>query len=141
MTRPSAYVLFLGSALMLGAGCATPSAATPAAAESAATAAPAAAAHVTAEQAQALVQSGARLVDVRTPEEFAAGHMEGALNVPLDTLQARAPGELGPRDAPVVVYCRTGRRSGKAAALLKELGFTQVHDLGPMPGGTPAPAK
>jgi phage shock protein E len=92
---------------------------------------------VTEAQARALVKDGARLVDVRTPEEFAAGHMEGAINLPLDTLQARATAELAPREAPVVLYCRSGRRSAKAAVLLGELGFTQVHDLGPMPTGTP----
>jgi phage shock protein E len=123
------------AALALGAGCAprTPPATGEPTAAPAATAAPQR--RVTEQEARALVQRGARLLDVRTPEEFAAGHMPGALNVPVDVVAARAPSELAPLDAPVVVYCRTGRRSARATELLQSLGFTQVHDLGPMPEG------
>lgn len=78
--------------------------------------------------ARALVEAGARLVDVRTPQEFAAGHVPGSLNIPYEQIGARA-GELGDRTQPVVLYCRTGRRSGIAAAALKELGFTRVYDM------------
>lgn len=78
--------------------------------------------------AQALVEAGARLVDVRTPQEFVAGHVPGSLNIPFDQIGARA-GELGDRTQPVVLYCRTGRRSGVAAATLRELGFTRVYDM------------
>jgi phage shock protein E len=141
VTRSPAFLSF-AAALALCVGCATrPTAASSAPIASTASATPgAAAAHVTEEQARALVKDGARLVDVRTPEEFAAGHLEGAINLPVDTLKSRAAAELAPSDAPVVLYCRSGRRSAQAAALLGELGFTQVHDLGPMPTGTPAAA-
>ncbi len=72
----------------------------------------------------------ARLVDVRTPEEFAGGHVRGATNVPLAELRARL-GELGaPETAHVAVYCRSGRRSAEAAAVLREAGFRHVRDLG-----------
>jgi phage shock protein E len=125
-----AAALLFGAALAAGCTSAPHSAAPPAPASSAQPGG-----QVTQREAQALVQAGARLVDVRTPEEFAEGHMPGALNVPVDVLSARAPGELAPQDGPVVVYCRTGRRSARAAAQLKALGFTQVHDLGPMPEG------
>jgi phage shock protein E len=79
----------------------------------------------------ALVASGARLVDVRTREEFAAGHIAGAVNIPVDELATRL-GELGARDHDVVVYCASGMRSASAARLLARAGFTSVHDLGPM---------
>ena len=82
-------------------------------------------------QARQLVQAGARLVDVRTPSEFAAGHIPGAINIPLQQLDSRLM-ELQPKDIPVVLYCRSGGRSGNAARVLKNAGFAAVHDLGPM---------
>jgi len=78
-----------------------------------------------------LVDSGALLVDVRTPEEYGAGHIEGAVNIPLGELGARLK-ELGDPKQPVVVYCRSGNRSGQAARQLKAEGFTKVSDLGAM---------
>lgn len=68
------------------------------------------------------------LVDVRTPEEFATGHIAGALNIPLDSLQTRLA-EI-PSDQPVVVYCRSGNRSAFAVNILKQAGYTEVYDLG-----------
>jgi phage shock protein E len=88
-------------------------------------------ADVTGADARRLVREGARLVDVRTPSEFAAGHIEGALNIPVQELGDRLQ-ELEPRDQAVVVYCRSGHRSGNAARLLTRAGFPTVHDLGAM---------
>jgi phage shock protein E len=81
--------------------------------------------------ARQLVQAGARLVDVRTPGEFAAGHIPGAINVPVQQLDTRMS-ELQPKETAIVVYCRSGQRSGNAARMLKSAGFEAVHDLGPM---------
>jgi len=78
--------------------------------------------------AQRLVAAGARLLDVRTQQEFDAGHLPGAILIPYDQVAARAS-ELGARDAPVVLYCRSGRRTGIAAEALRSLGFTRVWDL------------
>ena len=72
---------------------------------------------------------GATLVDVRTPEEFAQGHWDGAINIPLDDVPARLD-EFGECDAPVVLYCRTGRRSRLAAATLGQHGFNNVINAG-----------
>lgn len=82
---------------------------------------------VDAATALALAGKGARVVDVRTPAEFAEGHVPGAVNVPFDEIARRA-GEVGPKDAPVVLYCRSGRRSGVAAETLRALGYTKVYD-------------
>ena len=82
-------------------------------------------------QARELVQAGARLVDVRTPAEFASGHLPGAINIPVQELGDRLA-ELQPKDTPVVLYCRSGRRSSSAARTLKSAGFAAVHDLGSM---------
>jgi rhodanese-related sulfurtransferase/uncharacterized membrane protein YedE/YeeE len=84
-----------------------------------------------APSARQLVEGGAILVDVRSFGEFLAGHIEGALNVPLPELRERVD-ELGTRARPIVVYCRSGARSAQAALLLREQGFQRVHDLGSM---------
>ncbi len=72
-----------------------------------------------------------QLLDVRTPQEFAEGHLRGAVNIPLSELHRRLS-ELGDRSRPLVVYCRSGRRSAVAAAELRSSGFAEVHDLGAM---------
>jgi rhodanese-related sulfurtransferase/predicted DNA-binding WGR domain protein len=77
------------------------------------------------------VPEGVRLIDVRTPEEFASGHLKGAVNIPIDTLPSRLS-EVGDKSAPVAVYCKLGRRSARAAEFLQAQGFQQVTDLGPM---------
>jgi len=76
-----------------------------------------------------LVRCGARLLDVRTPAEFAEEHVPGATNIPVQELQERL-GELGATDRPLVVYCRSGARSARATALLRAHGFNAVHDVG-----------
>lgn len=86
---------------------------------------------VSATEARRLVEAGARLVDVRTPEEFAAGHLPGAINLPVQELERRRV-ELEPQERPVVVYCRSGSRSARAARLLESAGFEAIHDLGAM---------
>lgn len=78
--------------------------------------------------ARALVAEGVKVIDVRTPAEFAAGHVPGAVNVPYDEIGRRSA-ELGPPSTPLVLYCRSGRRSGIAVAALKEKGFTRLYDL------------
>ena len=86
---------------------------------------------ISSEKARALVAGRAKLVDVRTPAEFAGGHLEGALSVPLGELAQRVE-TLGPRDAPLVVYCASGMRSASAKRQLQARGFTNVHNLGGM---------
>lgn len=81
--------------------------------------------------AKQLVQQGALLLDVRTPQEFQAGHLEGARNVPVGELSQRLD-ELGERETPVVVYCRSGARSSRAKKVLEASGFQRVSDLGAM---------
>lgn len=80
-------------------------------------------------EAHELVANGAQLVDVRTPNEFASGHLDGAINIPVADIAARQA-QLD-KGAPVVVYCRSGARSARAASVLKGDGF-DVHDLGPI---------
>lgn len=69
------------------------------------------------------------VLDVRSPQEFASGHVPGAKNIPVGALADRLE-ELRSRDnAEIVVYCESGRRAGRAAALLKDNGFLNVRHL------------
>lgn len=69
------------------------------------------------------------ILDVRTPEEFAAGHVPGAINVPHTHLPARAAELAAKGDKEIVLYCRTGRRAENAASRLREHGFTRLLHL------------
>ena len=69
------------------------------------------------------------ILDVRTPEEFAEGHLEGAVMIDFYDLDfADQLAELDP-DVPYLLYCRSGNRSGQTLALMEELGFTDVADV------------
>ena len=75
-------------------------------------------------------QQHALLLDVRSRDEYAERHLEGALNIPVGELEGRLA-ELEDRKAgPIVVYCRSGRRSERAMNLLRAHGFTRVENLG-----------
>lgn len=65
----------------------------------------------------------------RSPEEFSVGHIEGAVNVPVDTIDAA---DLGPKENGVVVYCASGRRAARVASTLRAKGYTHVYELGAM---------
>lgn len=69
------------------------------------------------------------LVDVRTPQEFAAGHVPGALSLPLDTLP-EAAARLPDRDAPIVLYCRSGQRAARAMEMLRTQGYRNLENGG-----------
>jgi rhodanese-related sulfurtransferase len=78
--------------------------------------------------AKSLAAAGAKVVDVRTAEEFASGHVPGAINIPYDQIARRAS-EIGPPSTPVVLYCRTGRRSGIAVETLRKAGYEKLYDF------------
>lgn len=115
----------LATGLLLGSACSTPADQTTSASASA-------------EQrpqlspaafAEAVKQPGTVLIDVRTPAEFAAGHLAGARNIDVeaDTFTATIA-ELDKQES-YAVYCRSGRRSADAAKIMSSAGFTTVVDL------------
>lgn len=65
------------------------------------------------------------IIDVRTPQEFADGHVPGALNIPVSQLPDIAKA-IPSKEAPVIVYCASGNRSGRAMSALKGQGYTGV---------------
>jgi rhodanese-related sulfurtransferase len=66
---------------------------------------------------------------VRTPEEYAAGHLENAVNINLYDDDFKSQLEAIDKSKAVAVYCKVGGRSAKAADIIKEIGFTEVYDL------------
>lgn len=87
---------------------------------------------ISAAQAKAFMESGKPyvLLDVRTEEEFRTGHIQGAVLIPYTEIRARAASELPDKNALILVYCRSGRRSAIAARELVQLGYTRVYDFG-----------
>lgn len=71
-----------------------------------------------------IIDEGAFLVDVRTPGEFAQGHVKGSANIPLDALPSQLSKFKGKKN--IIVFCRSGNRSGQAKAILEQNGFTNV---------------
>lgn len=81
-----------------------------------------------ARQAWPMIENGALLIDVRTKGEFNAGHIEGAINIPFEKTSALVSA-IGPdKQRPVVVYCRSGNRSGKSKRQLDALGYTAIYN-------------
>jgi adenylyltransferase/sulfurtransferase len=78
-------------------------------------------------RAQMTNKSDIFLLDVREPDEYTDGHIDGATLIPLGSLQSRVS-EL-PKDRPIVVYCRSGRRSAEAVSQLRALGFDRAVNL------------
>lgn len=82
-----------------------------------------------AQVVQLMNREKAVVVDVCEPEEFAAGHVVGAKNVPLSQLEAKLPGLVKNKALPVVLVCASGARSGRAIAAAKKLGYENTHSL------------
>jgi rhodanese-related sulfurtransferase len=75
-----------------------------------------------------LKRNGAQIIDVRTPGEFKTGHIQGSINIPLQSLT----GSLSKikKDKPVITCCASGMRSASAKNILKSAGFSEVHNGG-----------
>lgn len=70
------------------------------------------------------------VVDVRTPAEYAGGHLDGAVNLDVSAADFEAGLDALDPAADYVVYCQSGNRSARAVALMESAGFTSVHDAG-----------
>lgn len=80
------------------------------------------------------VTDAALVLDVRTPEEFASGHLDRAENIPVDEVEAQVDAIAskvgGDKTKPIAVYCASGARSARAKAMLEKAGFTKVTNAG-----------
>ena len=88
--------------------------------------------NITAQEAKEIMdtQTGYVILDTRTQEEFAEGHIPGATLIPYDEVMEKAEGILTDKDQLILVYCRSGRRSKLAAADLVTLGYTNIKEFG-----------
>lgn len=87
---------------------------------------------ITMDEAIAIMneQEGYIILDVRRPDEFAAGHIPGAVNVANETIGSGEIPELPDKDQLILVYCRSGNRSKQASAKLVKLGYTNIVEFG-----------
>lgn len=85
---------------------------------------------ISAEAAVAHLKSGALLIDVRTPAEYSTGHVNGAINMPLQQLDSLIGSQVKDKDQVILLHCQSGARSGMAKNRLQALGYTQVYNLG-----------
>ena len=72
----------------------------------------------------------AHIVDVRSPDEFASGHLIGAKNIPMDRLKDDLGQSISDKKRPLILVCASGMRSQKAVGVAKAQGFEQAHSLG-----------
>lgn len=86
---------------------------------------------ISAQQAQQLIREGAAVLDVRSAAEYTQGHLPGAINLPLDEI-SRANLVIPDRNRPTILYCGSGIRSARAAAVLTAGGWTRIYNLGPI---------
>ena len=91
-------------------------------------------AEVTPEEANALIQDNKdspnfTIIDVRTPEEYAAGYIEKAINLDYNSETFRIDINKLEKNKTYLIYCRSGRRSGMALSIMKELGFREVYNM------------
>ena len=87
---------------------------------------------ISAQEAKEIMDSGKNhvIIDARTEEEFATGHIKNAILIPEYEVAERAEQELPDKDALILVYCRSGRRSKIASEELVKLGYTNVYEFG-----------
>ena len=76
-----------------------------------------------------LIKRGAVIVDVRSKDEFAGGHIKGSINIPVDQLQNNLS-RLKDKNKPIITCCASGMRSGSAKTMLLNNGYTDVHNGG-----------
>ena len=80
---------------------------------------------ITENEATALIENDAVIIDVRNGSEFASGYIDGAINIPVDNISSIDY----PKDTVIIVYCASGMRSAKAAETLIDLRYTNVYNL------------
>ena len=115
ITVPLLLILQIAAAVMLLSGCSSASYT-----------------QITQDEAMKMMQeqTDCLIVDVRRPDEFAEGHIAGAVNVPNETIEDEAPDALPDKEQTLFIYCRSGNRSKEASQKLADMGYTNVYEFG-----------
>jgi phage shock protein E len=85
---------------------------------------------ISAKDARTHLKNGALVVDVRTPAEFNSGHLTGAINLPLDEIEAALPRLVKDKSQVLLLHCQSGMRSGVAKGKLKAMGYPNSYNIG-----------
>ena len=85
---------------------------------------------ISAGAALAYLERGALLIDVRSSAEYSAGHLKGAINIPIPQIDSEIGKQVKDKDQVILLHCQSGTRSGFAKNRLNALGYTQVYNLG-----------
>ncbi|MEI6674762.1 MAG: rhodanese-like domain-containing protein [Verrucomicrobiota bacterium] len=85
---------------------------------------------ISVKDALACLKNGALVIDVRSPGEFASGHLPGAINLPLDELTTALPRRVPDKNQTLLLHCQSGMRSGIAKQKLKAMGYAYAYNLG-----------
>ena len=84
---------------------------------------------ITMEQLKRKQANGAVIIDVRSPQEFAEGHIEGAILIPEYDIVSKIQGRINNKNEEIVLYCSSGIRSKRAQKKLKEMGYKNIYNL------------
>ena len=87
---------------------------------------------ISAQQAKSMMDEGKPyiLLDVRTPQEYKQVRIDGAKSLPIDEIGNRAQAELPDKQIPILVYCQSGMRAGRASKMLADMGYAKVFNCG-----------
>ena len=85
--------------------------------------------NISIEKLKEMENKGYIVIDVRSPQEYREGHIEGAISIPEYELENRARNELIDLEKPIIVYCSTGHRSKRAQKLLEQMGYREIYNL------------
>ncbi len=85
---------------------------------------------ISVERAQSCLEQGAKVIDVRNPSEYRAGHLPGTINIPLSDLREQIAAQAPNKEQVLLLHCASGGRSGMGARLLKQAGYANAFNLG-----------
>lgn len=84
---------------------------------------------ITKEDLKSYIKQGATIIDVRSPQEYREGHIDGAISIPDYQIKKEIERRISNKNEIIVVYCSTGHRSQKSQRILKNLGYTNVYNV------------
>lgn len=85
--------------------------------------------NISIEQLEDMKYKNAVIIDVRSPQEFKEGHIDGAISIPEYELKNRVRNEIKNVEEPIIVYCSTGHRSKRAQEILEQMGYKEIYNL------------